>query len=81
MKTEESKVERSGLIASRVNNSAALCQEQHTIVMVGAFFSALPLPSLRQDRFGLKQARSSVIVGRLELFCHGRPMACRALIG
>ncbi len=80
MKTEESRVESSGLIVNRENNCDAPCQEQHTIAMMGAFFSALPIPPLRQDLIGLKQARSSVVVGRLELFCHVRPMACRARI-
>ncbi len=50
------------------------------MIMVGTFFSALPLPSLRQDLIGLKHARSSIIVGRSELFCHVRPVACRALV-
>jgi len=35
MKTEESRVERSGLIESRANNRDAPCRERHTIVMVG----------------------------------------------
>ena len=34
MKTEESRVERSGLIESRENNCDAPCQEQYTIVIV-----------------------------------------------
>jgi len=50
------------------------------IVMAGGFFSALPIPPLRHGLVALKPARSSVAVGRSDLFCHVRPMACRALI-
>lgn len=50
------------------------------IVMACGFFSALPIPPLRQGLVWPKPARSSVAVDRLELFGHGRPMACRALI-
>ena len=80
MKTEESRVERSGLIASRANYCDACCQEKYMIVMAGGFFSALPIPPLRHGLVALKPARSSVAVGRSDLFCHVRPMACRALI-
>nr|WP_281720576.1 hypothetical protein [Nitrosomonas nitrosa] len=53
----------SQLTGSRVHRHDALSQVQHTIVMAGAFFSALPIPSLRQGLIALKPVRSSVIVG------------------
>jgi len=43
-------------------SSALLCRVRHSV----------PFP------IALKQARSSVIVGRSELFCYGWPLACRA---
>mgnify|MGYP007037743210 CR=1 FL=1 len=61
--SEESRVEMSQLTGSRVHRHDALSQVQHTIVMAGAFFSALPIPSLRQGLIALKPVRSSVIVG------------------
>jgi len=44
------------------------------------FFSALTIPPVRRGLIALALARSCVIVGRFELFNHGRPVACRALI-
>lgn len=80
MKTDESRVERSKLTEGKANNCDARCQERHTIVIVGAFFSALSIPPLRHGLIALKLARLSVIVGRTDLFGHGRAVACRALI-
>ena len=68
------------MIERRENNWDATCQERHTIVMAGAVFSALPIPPLRHGLIALKLARSSIIVGRTDLFGHGRAVACRALI-
>ena len=47
-----------------------------------AFMQSRALPTPLDNNFvhALKEARSSVIVGRSELFGHVRPVACRALI-
>lgn len=42
---------------------------------------ALPIAARSPYLIDLNQPRSSVVVGRSDLFSHGRPMACRARIG